>query len=116
MISSILYLLSSSGLFLIYFTVFLIFGNIFLEVFKENNEKKTILENILKSFGIGAAMHLSISTLTISFGFFSFYTAYLPFILIDFVYIILKVLKNKENIQERLQNLTRDKFIEKITH
>jgi len=91
--------------------VFTILGNIFLNFLGKKDEKKSVLEEILKSFAIGSAIHISISTLTISFELFNFFTAYLPFILVDIAYIFLLLYRNKGNLQG---TFTRNKFIEKI--
>lgn len=94
----IFFLVQIGLIFFCYFIIISIFGNIFLNrilMKKHKNKPKSFLERLFISFGIGITIYISYCYFLNKFKLFNFFTAYLSLIILDFIYIIFYVSKNK---------------------
>jgi len=114
MIFEIGYFLVALNLFLIYFITITIFGYIIFTIIDNDilNEKIS-LTLILKSFAIGLIFHMIILMILAALRIVNFFTAYLPFILIDVLFLIYLCIKN-DIIKDKMNNFTKKSFIDYI--
>ncbi|MFX1444612.1 MAG: hypothetical protein ACFFHV_14455 [Promethearchaeota archaeon] len=93
--------------FILFFFMLSIFGYFILFLIKklsqnkENMPFKSILEELFLSFGIGISLYISLSYFLDLFALFNFYTAYLPLIIFDLLFIIYYYIKNKEVFKKK---------------
>ncbi len=83
------YFIISFFLFFLYFILVATFGFFLSSLLRKKLEKRKMsLSSVLKCFALGLCIHLLYSTIIGSLGAFSFFTIYLPFILIDISFLI----------------------------
>ena len=105
------YFLITSIIFFLFFFLIVILGYIILKfgfnkLFKIT-KKVPILLNIFLCYGVGLSIYISLSYFLLIFKAFNFYFAYLPLIIIDFLFFLLLIIRkevNREKLKTSLNN------------